>query len=143
MDDQANFKTPPFGIGALSSSTATDQNLHSIILLLLEVVILILTEGLSWYLAVSCLLLLHFWPAKAELRSLLHSVLVFFLPAELETRPAGRRSACPVLSWSSWTAQSDSQPRAADWINQTMDRLWLRCLRPLVSITTNSVYTVQ
>ena len=138
MDDQSNFLTPPFGIGALSSSTATDQNLHSILLLLLEVVILILTEGLSWYLAVTCLLLLHFWAAKAELRSLLHSVLVFFLPAELET-VGRRRAACPVLSWSSWTAETDSQPRAADWINQTMDRLWDRCLRPLVSIRTDAV----
>ena len=73
MENRINL--PPFGIGALS----TWENLPQL-LLVIEMMGLVLLEGLSWYLAAFVILLLHFKNAWRRAKQLIREEGMAALP---------------------------------------------------------------
>ena len=106
---------PPFGIGAFSSC----QNLPQL-LLVVEMVALVLLEGLSWYLAIFIILLLHSWSAWKRVKQLICETGVTALPMTVESK--ARVVAPPT-----------PDEETVGWMNEIIEHFWERSLSPHVT----------
>jgi hypothetical protein len=115
MDDTTVYKIPIFGVQALSPFAAAAP----LCLLLLEASLLVVLEGGSWYLAVFFLLLLHGGTASHHLKKIIKAVAVVLLPGTVVEKPM-----TPVVEI--------PDRETVGWINNVIERVWSRCLKPLV-----------
>jgi len=113
MNNRSNI--PPFGIGAVSSC----QNLPQL-LLVVEMVALVLLEGLSWYLAIFIILLLHSWSAWKRVKQLICETGVTALPMTVESK--ARVVAPPT-----------PDEETVGWMNEIIEHFWERSLSPHVT----------
>ena len=108
-----NRNIPPFGIGAF----ATCENLPQL-LLVFEMMVLVLLEGLSWYLAAFVILLLHLAPAWRRVKQLIREAGMAAITVEEEAR---------------LVASSIPDEEKVGWLNKIIEQLWERSISPNVT----------
>ena len=115
MDNHSDLDLPPFGIGAFSASENMAQ-----MLLVVEMMALVLLEGLSWYLAAFAIVLLHFWSAWKRLKQLIGAAGMTVLPMVVEDEARVVASSIP-------------DEETVGWLNEIIDQFWERSLKPHVT----------
>ena len=113
MDNRSDF--PPFGIGAFS----TCENLAQL-LLVVEMMVLVLLEGLSWYLAALVILPLLSWSAWKRVKKLICEAGMTALPMTVEDEARIVASPTP-------------DEETVGWMNEIIEQFWERSLSPHVT----------
>jgi len=115
MDNQIDLNLPPLGIGAFSTSKNVTQ-----LLLVVEMMALVLLEGLSWYLAAFAIMLLHFWSGWKRVKQLIGETGMTVLPMAVEDEARVVSSSTP-------------DEETVGWLNEIIEQFWERSLRPHVT----------
>ena len=135
VDSENNF-FPLLGIGWLSG---VEEDHLVFCLLLLEMIIFVLLDGVSWYLLCAGLAI-YFWPlVKHEVGEMLKKITIFFVP-RVDEDPIEdiTASETPLVAVEDKAAVSiprfpKTDEESVGWINDIIEKVWSVCLSPIVS----------
>jgi len=139
MSNSYDQKYPFLGIGWLS--VINDEH-FKLSLMFLELIVLVMLEGMSWILCVLCLGIYFGSTFKHECGEMFKKICLFFLPKvekevveeDFKKEEVGKimhDSDAETISRKRSCIMSDAE--SVGWINDVLGKLWSGCLQPIVT----------
>ena len=137
MDDSEKYSSPFLGIGWLSG---VEEEHVGLCLLLLEIILFTLLEGVSWYL-LSLGLFIYFWSSfKHQGEEIVKKLTLFLVPKVEEGAVEEFNTVEQIEVKKEEKVKPVISPRfpapdveSVGWINDVIEKLWSDCLLPMVS----------
>ena len=139
MSNSDDQKYPFLGIGWLST---IDDEYFKLSIMFLELIVLVMLEGMSWILCVLCLGIYFGSAFKHECGEMFKKISLFFLP-KVEKEAVEKDFKKEVVGKIMHDSDAEkfsrkrscilSDAESVGWINDVLGKLWNGCLQPIVT----------